>query len=251
MNEAIDKSILYNAHQNEFDVVIPVGPNDVPVIHKQIDHTRRNVVGYRHIYLISCDPTLKISGCRTIPETLFPFNMATVSAHHGKLARNGWYLQQLLKLYAGRVIPEILPRYLVIDADTFFMKPTHFVQNNKCLYAHGNEFHPPYFEHMKRLDSDLTKVVSMSGIAHHMMFETKYVNELFQRIESKHNDAFYNIFLSKVTDLEGSGASEYEMYFNYMLRCHKDDVIVRPLRWKNSATLESDLDYISVHWYMR
>ena len=31
-----------------------------------------------------------------------------------------------------------------------------------------------------------------------------------------HNDLFYNIFLKNVTDLNGSGASEYEIYFNYM-----------------------------------
>lgn len=248
----VDKSILHNAHQDEFDVVIPVGPHDVPVIHKQLEYTRNNVVGYRHIFLVSCDPTLRVEGCRTIDETMFPFNMNTIISHHGKLDRNGWYLQQLLKLYAGKVIPGILDRYLVIDADTFFMKPTHFVENNKCMYNFGVEFHRPYFLHMKRLDASFMKVLSVSGITHHMMFETKYVHEMMTKIESIHKDTFYHIFLKQVTDTKDAGASEYEMYFNYILQHHKEDIIVRPLQWKNSASLDdSNMDYISVHWYMR
>jgi len=248
----VDLSILANAHHHEFDVVVPVGPHDQSVIHKQLTHTRKHIVGYRHIYLLSSDPALQVEGCITVPETIFPFSMDTVIAHHGKLDRNGWYLQQLLKLYAGKVIPGILNTYLVVDADTFFMKPVHFMENGKCLYNFGFEFHKPYFDHMKRLDPELSKVLSVSGITHHMMFQTNYIHEMFSRIEKIHKDVFYNIFLKLVTETKGAGASEYEMYFNYMLHHHKNNITVRPLKWKNCHALhDADLDYMSVHWYMR
>lgn len=149
---------------------------------------------------------------------MFPFNIGTVIKHHGKLKRNGWYLQQLLKLYAGEVIPNILDKYLVIDSDTFFLKPTTFVENNKCLYNYGTEYNLPYFEHMKKLDENLTKMDDKkSGICHHMIFENKYINQLISKIEKNHNDLFYNVFLKLVKKEEKSGASEYEIYFNYML----------------------------------
>ena len=245
----VDASIVENV--NTFDIVIPVGPHDQSVIHKQVEYTRNNVVGYRHVYLISSDPMLRVQGCITVDEAFFPFSMDTIIAHHGKLDRNGWYLQQLLKLYAG-TIPGILGRYLVIDADTFFMRPTRFVEHGKCLYNFGHEFHKPYFEHMKRLDATFTKVLSISGICHHMMFETVYVKELMTRLEKSHGDLFYNLFLKNVTEVGGAGASEYELYFNYMLIYHKEEIVIRQLQWKNSATLqEGDFDYISVHWYMR
>ena len=38
-----------------FDIVIPVGPNDADVIHKQIEFTKANIVGYRKIYIIYCN----------------------------------------------------------------------------------------------------------------------------------------------------------------------------------------------------
>jgi hypothetical protein len=114
-----------------FDIVIPVGPNDIDIIGKQIQYTRKNILGYRNIYLVSKN-TLEIDDCIQISETIYPFTINTVEEILGKSPRNGWYLQQLLKLYAGKIIPGILEKYLVLDSDTFFLKPTTFIQNNKC-----------------------------------------------------------------------------------------------------------------------
>ena len=89
-----------------FDIVIPVAPNDISVIQKQIEYTKKNVIGYRNIYLI-CYNELQIEDCITISEDIFPFSIETVANCHGKMDRNGWYLQQLLKLYVGFVIVNI------------------------------------------------------------------------------------------------------------------------------------------------
>ena len=237
-----------------FDIVIPVGPNDKSVIEEQIKYTKKNIIGYRNIYLICYDPLLIIDGCITINENIFPFNIETVAKHHGKLNRNGWYLQQLLKLYAGKIVPDILDKYLVIDSDTFFLKPTTFVENNKCLYNYGTEYHKPYFHHMEKIDKNLTRFYEdKSGICHHMIFETKYIDELIYKIEKNHNELFYNVFLKKVIYNTASGASEYEIYFNYMLKYNFDKIKIRKLNWKNTNKLETNnnYDYISYHWHMR
>lgn len=239
-----------------FDIVIPVGPNDKDIIQKQLEFNKRNIIGYRNIYLVSYDPSIHIDGCITIDEKTFPFSLDTVAEFHGKLSRNGWYLQQLLKIYAGRIIPGILERYLIVDSDTFFLKPTTFIKNGKCLYNYGNEYHIQYFEHMSRLDKDLIKMdAEKSGICHHMIFEKRYINEIIERIEKKHNDTFYNIFLKFVleSDRKNSGASEYELYFNYMLKYHTDKITIRKLKWKNVSILNTneDVDYVSYHWYSR
>ena len=81
---------------NLFDIVIPIGPNDKSIIEQQIKYTKKNIIGYRNIYLISYDSSIKIDGCITINENMFPFNIETVAKYHGKLKRNGWYLQQFI-----------------------------------------------------------------------------------------------------------------------------------------------------------
>jgi len=242
---------------NLFDIVIPVGPNDKLIIYNQIEYTKKNIIGYRNIYLICYDPTITIDGCITINENIFPFSLETVKNAHGDLPRNGWYLQQLLKIYALLIIPGILERCLVIDSDTLFLKPTVFInENNQCLYNYGREYNLPYFVHMSKLDAGLKRVdKNISGICHHMMFEKAYITEIIAKVEEKHNnDRFYNIFLKMVTEFTGSGASEYEIYFNYMLQNHRDKIKIRELNWINTHSLshvKSHYDYISYHWYMR
>ena len=238
--------------KNLFDIVIPVGPNDVPGVAEQITCTKKNVQGYRNIYLICSDPSTSIEGCATIHENIFPFDMRTVENFHGKSERNGWYLQQLLKLYAGEVIPGILDRYLVIDSDTHFLKPTTFVQQNMCMYNYSRENHKPYFSHMKKLHPELTKQKpGKSGICHHMMFESRHVSELFRMVQDRHGEEFYNVFLRHVDTSDQSGASEYEIYFNYMLRFHREDIILRKLEFINGWTPNDTIAYISKHKWIK
>jgi len=81
-----------------------------------------------------------------------------------------------------------------------------------------------------------------------------YITEIINKIEEKHNDTFYNVFLKLITDTSGAGASEYEIYFNYMFQNHSDKVKIRDLAWLNCRSLSelnSEYDYISYHWYMR
>jgi hypothetical protein len=271
---------IYNTNtvNNMFDVVVLVGPDDREIIKTQIEFTKKNIIGYRKIFLICYDPTIEMDGCITINEKIFPFTIDTVASFHdklkrnklyleqlskiGKLDRNGWYLQQLLKLYAGIVIPNILDKYLVVDCDTFFLKPTTFIENNKCLYNYGMEYHRPYFIHMHKL-MKLTKSSPYSGICHHMIFETKYINEIINIVEKTHGDYFYNVFLKLIDETTVntlSGASEYEIYFNYMLTYHSENIVIRKLEWANTSifnkTIEDDFtnipfDYVSYHWYSR
>uniref|UniRef100_A0A6C0ERM7 Nucleotide-diphospho-sugar transferase domain-containing protein n=1 Tax=viral metagenome TaxID=1070528 RepID=A0A6C0ERM7_9ZZZZ len=244
-----------------FDIVIPIGPDDATVFLKQIEYTKRNIIGYRNIYLIIFDARIHVEGCITISESIFPFSKQDVVKYHGYTTRQGWYLQQLLKLYAGFVIPGILEKYLVIDADTFFLKPTKFIENGEYLFNISFDCHLPYFQHMKILHESFNRhYVNISGICHHMIFDTICLKQLFEMVEKQHNDVFWNIFLKSVdiADYEFSGSSEYEIYFNYMLNYHYYKMNLRKLKWKEVGSVqntseyeEEGYDYVTCHWYWR
>jgi len=242
---------------NIFDIVINVGLNDKEIIKKQIVYTKKNIIGYRNIYLIVYFENFTLDDCIIVNDNIFPFNINDIEKYLGNNKNNGCVLRQLLKLYAGNVIPNILDKYLVIDADTFFLKETIFINNNICLYNPGKEYHYEYFDHIKKLHPTLYKVnKDLSGISHHMIFETKYIKSLFKLIENYHKKEFYKVFLENIIIGERFFCSEYELYFNYMLIYHNDNINIRNLKWDNTEynNLEYyknlDYDYISSHHYL-
>lgn len=252
------RSLLYI---EMYDIVLPLGPKDVEIFLKQVEYTKRNCIGHRNIYVVaalSLEAMVKsVLNVIYINEEIFPFKLDLLHTYAGspESKRNGWYFQQLVKLYAGSILPGILDRWLVVDIDTFFLKPVKFIENNMCLYATGIEHHHPYFIHMATLIPGLSRVNLMSGICHHMIFEQKFVQEIIDKTEQRLNLPFWQAFISVIHPHEypASGASEYELYFNYILKYHSDSIRIRPLQWKNVRTLdlESNYDYISYHYYIR
>lgn len=248
-----------------FDIVILLGPNERNNISKQIECTKKNVIGYRNIYIITNNyDNLEIPGCKIIDENIFPFKMTDVAGvfnrYNGKKNRNGWYLQQILKLYASLVIDELLDNYLVIDADVFFLKPTEFLIDNKYAFTTSNENHPPYFDHMVKLHESFIKQTTFSGISHHMIFNRQIIKEIIDLVETTHNRPFWIMFIESVDEhkkydinYDEAGASEYELYFNYMLLNHKDKMIIRQLNWSNkrynykvNINNNNQEDYVSI-----
>ena len=239
-----------------YDIVIPVGPNDYDIINKTIGYTKDNVLDYRNIYIVS-SLTFNFPGCISIPESLFPFRLEEIAKKVDCLERAGWYLQQLIKLTATTYIKGILDNYLVLDSDVFVLKPIEFFKYGTPFFAYGDEYHIPYFEHMVKLHPSLIKYEpDKSGICHHMLYNKGYLQELFLLVENYRQKPFIGCFLDEVT-VKGphtSGASEYEIYFNFMLKYHPENMLIRQLNWRNLITLEhcsiTD-DFVAVHHYNR
>jgi len=238
-------------YNNNFDVVVCCGPRDLSIISETIKHIKINVIGYRRIYIIPSEPIFKIKDCYMVNEKIFPFTIKDVAGS------NGWYFQQLLKLYSPYCIPNILERYLVSDADTIITKPTTYVDEEKLLFNIGTEYHKPYFEHMKKLHPSLVKVNQYSGITHQMIFDKRFINALFELVEDLHKKPFWKVFLETISpeNIKCPGASEYEIFFNFMHIYFPNDFTIRPLKYNNDAKSiygdHSQYDYISCHHYKR
>jgi len=238
-----------------------LGPNDYDFFNNYFFYNINNIVGYDKIYIITDKDNFKmklknvenISKINIIDEGYFGFNKELLKKINSK--RYGWYLQQLLKLYYHKICNQ--QYYLVIDADTLFLKQTTFFNGKIPLYNTGTEHHRPYFNHIQKFIPVIKRETNMSGICHHMMFNVEIVKEIFDYVEKKHNTPFYKAFMNCVDnkELNRSGASEYEIYFNYLLRYKKDKMIIRKLKWKNVSQFKTEYkniyDYISIHYYLR
>lgn len=249
-----------------FDIVICHGPNDDNMLLQNLKYNAVNIQSYRNIYIITHDRSLTHEKYTVLHESIFPFSIDSLKTYHNSQNnRYGWYLQQLIKLYASLIIPGILDKYLIIDCDTIFLRPVSFIQDNKLLYNVGTEYHKPYFDHMKRMCPNLEKQNNHSGICHHMIFDKYYIESLINMVETSYNlnnktsYKFHEIFMRCIepNHFNKSGASEYEIYFNFMLKYNADKILIRPLQWKNNGCNINNIDkitnkdYVSIHWYAR
>lgn len=247
LQAAVSKPLFY-------DVVSCIGPSDLETVPRFIETCNKNIKNIGTIWILTHSPSdINIdpfyTNVKVIHEKRFPFCIEYIHDKFGGGKRAGWYLQQLLKLYAPIIVEKLSENYIYVDADIFFHKQIEFFDNTlRILFNVGVEYHKPYFEHIQKLYSPVKKVYPhYSGICHHMPMKKSIVKQLIKDVEANTNTgkAFWELFLDCV-DPENyaekkSGASEYELLFNYTLMKFPNECILRPLFWRDH--IEPDMRY--------
>lgn len=263
---------VYDFGNDPVDVIIPSTEKDLYTLDLCIEGIRNSCDQVRRIIVIS-DRQLTTKA-EWFDEKLFPFTKEEVAFYLVGCDQNkaekylsapeprvGWYLQQLIKLYAPYVIPGISSNVVHLDSDTIFINPVSFVdQNGGGLYNPGTEYHIPYFKHMDRfLPGQRRLYAQHSGISHHMLLQRCILDDLFEAVESYHNMDLWKAYCLCVDqkDLYLSGAASDEVYFNFAFS-QTDQVHLRMLKWDNIPTIKTrdyyknkGYHYISCHSWMR
>ncbi len=269
--EGFEKT-TYPLVNERIDVVMPTAPKDVKTIDIAIEGIRKNCKNLGRIIVISSERLT--DHAEWFDESQYPFSKFDVALYLNKMDKNratkylnkrhsrvGWYYAQLLKFYAGFVIPGISSNILIVDSDTVFLRPVEFMnEKGEGLYNPGTEYHKPYFVHMNKLLPGLRKVFpDLSGISHHLLMQKPILEDLFSQVESYHQVEFWKAFCRCVdpTYVGAAGAAEFEIYFNFAFD-RTDQVHLRNLKWGNSSKLElldqhrtQGYDYMSYHSYLR
>lgn len=256
---------VYVFANDPIDVIIPSTEKDKDTLALCIAGIKENCRNIRRVIVVSSNKLT--DEAEWFDEKKYPFSKYDVALEifhqNQEMARRhnmSWFYQQLLKLYAPYVIPGISSNVLILDSDTIFLKPVDFVDAAGAGYLNpGTEYHQPYFVHIDKLIPGLKKYSTQdSGISHHMLFQKVVLDDLFKTIESKHKVPAWKAFC-RCVDLSQSffAASEYELYFNFVLS-RNDQVKIRPLKWANTSKLkdlqrfkDEGYDYISCHSWMR
>jgi hypothetical protein len=268
--EATEPPVKKAPQETFIDVVIPACAKDTRTLDYAIEGIRKNIVGVRRIIVVSDKPYT--DKAEWFDEKNYPFSTAdlidtiktTILQGQPYKGRTGWLLQQLLKLYALFVIPNVSDNVLVIDSDTIFLNKVNFFDTEgNALYNVGTEYYKPYFIHAAKLipPHGIKKVFSeYSGICHHMLFQKKAMQDLFTEIQSIYHMPLWQALLVNIDPafLLKSCMSEYEIYFNYIFGRHYP-VKIRMLRWKNckwepniiQKTTAAGFHYISCHTWLK
>lgn len=256
------EKVVYNLTNDPIDVVIPCHKKDRDTLEYAIQGARYYVTNSRRVIVVSSERFTEST--EWIPEKLFPFTKFSVALEilgSEKMAldylnapgtRIGWIYQQLLKLYAISVIPNISSNVLVLDADTFFIKKTTFLDdNNAGLFNIVDQHFEPYFEHVQRL-LNITRVFpEYSGITNHMLFQKPVIEDLMKLIKQKHNMEPWKAICKCIDPnhlIDDSCMSEYEIYFNFCFM-RSDQFKIRKLHYSDEIKFEELIQFTQLNKY--
>jgi FkbM family methyltransferase len=123
--------------------------------------------------------------------------------------RINWYLQQFIKLeFLSRL--KFDERVILWDADTIPLKQLEFFdQLGNPIFYSSSEYHPPYFEAIKKL-LGMDKVVAKSFIAQCFPITYEIVINFFSHIEKYNLKSWHDAVIDCIDPHQTSGFSEYE-----------------------------------------
>lgn len=266
---------LYKEYQfknDPIDVVIVSHPKDKGTIDMCVDGIRKNGKNVRRVIVVSSEPLTEKA--EWFDENQYPFSKNDIRQQIGhedpekivdffRRAHNaGWYFQQMLKMYAPFVIPNISSNVLVIDADTVFLNRVEFLNKGNfagklCVSDH-RDTKVPYIRHARRFVPSYKRVnEGLNSVNHHMLFQRAILQDLFTEVENAYQMPFWKAWCRTIFVDDGRHASEYEIYYNYALN-HCKDIQVHKLKRRSSgspdhAPIYKNQGYImaSFHTYMR
>lgn len=243
---------------NQYDIVITSCKKDQKVLQLCINSIKKYINGYRRIIVVSNEKLTDIENVEWFDEKKYPFSkkdlydqMYNVVPDSLRRKRLG-YINQLLKLYAHYIIPDLTENILIIDSDIIFIKESSFfdykynqtTKNNELIpkygynymYPNGWDFYQNHFKKLHPTFNDFNK----SGICHHIIYNKHIINEIFNLIEKHHNQTFWKIYLNLMDTRPNEIHSEpanCELYFNYISKFHKDKFILRLIKWLESPAV--------------
>lgn len=221
------------------DAVVPVHPKDKELLRWCVNGIRRHLNVARILVVGNQQLKQEIErmGVIFVDEDTVIDGLTSSSFSE---ERWGWYFQQILKL--GITDKINTDYYLVVDADTVFLREVKFFnKNGKPLYAISRECNKSYFDAVEQiLGFNIEKEYSF--IVHHMVFNRRIVEEMRNRFSDLHPWYMNIIRCMRPQGPESTKLlfSEYETYSHYIKVMHLDEFNIRPLRWRHIMVLPTE-----------
>ena len=228
---------------NKIDVIIPSCKKDVDTLDLCIEAIKKNVKDVNRIIVVSREKLT--DNAEFFAEEKLPYSIKDVGdiiGFHHKIFN---YYSDLIQATAAMVIPDLSNNVLICDSDTIFLNPIEFIDDEgRALYCPSydipaNVTHHPYLEHAEKMIPGLKKQTRYSGIVHHILLQRHILQEIYDKVEKRTGMPFWKATLTAATEdfeclprkpkIENSPLrmTIYELYFNYVLKYHANDVSLR------------------------
>ena len=234
-DEAMERARLYLALMGlrsdmAIDVLIPAAEKDLDVLPYSIDGVFRNIkhpIGNFYVVAPESKPIRDLcirKGCTFVHEReLVDLNYRDFNLIVNGVDRSSWIFQQFLKWSGDSMAGS--PYYLVVDADTVFVRPQVFERKGRIIFNYSDEYYQPYFDMYRRLLNE-TVMFPSSFTSHQMLFDRRILGEIKGKIEAIHGCDWRQAILRTIDRNEPSAFSDYDTYGQYVfLHCPRSMAI--------------------------
>ena len=248
-----------------FDIVIPFHPKDTFTIDLCLSQIRKHICGWQTIYVIGERP-IHISFGDTLKSIDEPSKDSIIDFYVQRnppmIDRAGWLHQTLIKLQAKKYIPDLLPQYVVIDADVLFMRPVPFFEDSEQWFAfHKWSLHGPYKDMFERL-TGIPYPGNYGFVMHHMMYRQDRLDEMIAHVlDYTKSTSLEEAVLDNINVMEPSPFAECDTFGAWMKTQHLQETRPRQLHVEEKAFIPgpawmnvyegTDIDLVACHDYMR
>jgi hypothetical protein len=168
--------------------------------------------------------------------------------------RAGWVWQQILKLNADLIVPDISEVFIWQDSDVLWCRNQKWhLADVDAIFGKVQEYHIPYLHAFYRI-TGVYPVLGFSTIRHHEYIRKNILKEIRTDIANYHNKTFTSSIVDSLDYTEASNLSEYDLYVNWCVMTKKK-AFLHDLVWQNShfipSVLPENFDFISPQQWMR
>ena len=225
----------------EMEVMIPCAEKDISKLAIVVKGIRENLKHpISRIVVVGSESTRQeISIVQ--PEVVFIDEREVLSDIPNRVLIDGtdrsrWIYQQFLKLeYVSK--SESL-KVLVLDADTVFTTPQKYEVEGKDLILCNDEWHEPYHRMNRALGMGVNH--KLSGVCHSALMDVSICKNMLMQLTQESNKPWRNRILDTLNKSPLLSFSEYQIYKDFMLLNHPDNIVIEYASNKSVSWSKSD-----------
>lgn len=207
-------------------VIVPAVEKDAPVLTHCLRSIREMIQHQLvEVWVVAPESTI-IRQLAAAENCKFVLENTILPRPTQELKCRGWVLQQFIKFNAANFVTT--DNYLVVDADTVFLRPQSFFRDGKAVLRYSDQYELLYNRSLELVFGSLRRF-PVSFVTHHMLLNVALVKELLQLIERRFKCPWWEAILKKVDQGHPISFSEYELYGHF--------VMTQP-HWKKNFCLE-------------
>ena len=230
------------------DILVPFHVSDASSFLDSggLSSMRRHVKPHNRIYIVSESPDALVG---ELDEQTIWFNETQLSFKLSDFHNSGWIFQQVIKLLGPLEIPDLCDTFVIIDADTVFVKDVHL----KHIDTHGFPQYTYVYAHVvpSQVPTSVDGVNAMlktkldghgCAIHHLMVMQKDVLVELKAHISLLHESRSMLEVMHQLW--EGTYISEYQLYFYYMLDNYFDRMHIVYMPYVHAHNIENCAPHI-------